>query len=612
MEDMQTARPILRFLQGSAVLAAVALVSSTVTAQSDTAEDAGVRSAGDDARFRVIERFPERKSEPDAPKQQQDLELVISDQLAEAIRHSNWARAAKLFERRIGQEKPSHDFLHGYIAWKRQQWREARKRFDATAQRWSMLDDYSSYYSAAAALKAGDAHDAVVRAARVPTTSRLFGDALAVMTEGLTRSGTITDRRRAIRVAGRYLDHFPSGDHAADMRLTLAKLHLKEQNFADAADRLFELLEHHPLSDRAEEAEKLLGEHRESLPETARQKIDDRPKTLQLARLRALYEDHANEKVIEEATNYIENWTPGSKARCQALYWIGRSYTKLRQHEEASKWYERVLDECEGMPPYERKALYVGGKSFWNAGRKQEALTWFERLWTRYDDHSYADDGMYFAARIYRELDKGETASKLLADQVERYPEGDMAADAHWLRVRAMFHQNNYDRVVEYVGGLESTGEDDMSTRGRLNYYRARALEASGRSEKARQGYVAVARDNPLTLYALLALNRIARMDGIGGGQPFCKAASTICDELADGSDGASSNGPSVPDLPERVRSDAAYRRGAALLRLGIREWARHEFDALFSHYSGNDEALLALADLLDRAGAHEIAYALP
>jgi hypothetical protein len=37
-----------------------------------------------------------------------------------------------------------------------------------------------------------------------------------------------------------------------------------------------------------------------------------------------------------------------------------------------------------------------------------------------------------------------------------------------------------------------------------------------------------------------------------------------LVDERGEGTD-------AVPRLPQRVRSDAAYRRGAALLRLGLR-----------------------------------------
>ena len=608
---MQRARPICWPAVLSITALTLMLPPAIADAQSD-GEREGVREAGDDARFRVIERFPERQQNRDAPESE-DLELAISEQLAEAMEQNDWARAARLFDRRLGKEEPSHAFLRGYIEWKRGRWNAARKQFDAAAQSWSMLDDYAAYFAADAAFKAGDYHVAVVRGARVPTSSRLFGDALAVMARGLVKKGTGVDRRRAVRVATRYLDHFPTGEHAAKMRLTLGRLHLDAGEYAKAADRLFALIEEHPLSEEAEEAERLLEKHRKSFSESVREKIDQRPKELQLAHLGALYESHASEEVIKKGSGWVEGWTPGGRTRCQGLYWIARSHTKLRQHEKALDWYDRVLDECEGVPPYERNALYVGGKSYWNAGKKEQALEWFERLWTRYDHHSFADDGMYFAARIHRELDQTEQASELLADQVDRYPDGDMAADAHWLRVREMYAEEDYEGVVEYVDGLEQTGEHELYTRGRLHYFRARALQLQGEGEKALDAYVDVARSHPLTLYALYALNRVARMKGIGSGEKLCEAVPAICDELTAETDDESSTAEGgVGRLPKRVRNDAAYRRGAALLRIGIREWARREFDLLFAHYAANKDALLALADLLDRAGAHAIAYGLP
>ncbi len=569
-----------------------------------------MRSAGDDAHFRTIDRFPEEGSE-EGDGEADELELVVSEKLAEAIQRGDWSEAKKAAGRRIGEERPAHAFLDGYIAWKRERWKEARRSFDAAAANWGRLTDYASYYGAAASLEAGEAHEAVVRAARVPSSSRLFGDALSVMTRALLESGGASDQRRARRVAGRYLEHFPDGEHAARMRLELMRLNLGEQAWQKAVDRAFSLLERDPLSDEAEEADELLEAHLEEFPEALREEVEPRPRELQMAYLEALYERHRSEKVIEEATERLESWTPGGRPRCRAMYWTGRSHTKLRRHEEATDWYDRILDECAGVQPFERNALYVGGKSYWNAGQKREALGLFEQLWTDYDDHSFADDGMYFAARIHRELDQNGRAMELLGRQVDRYPDGDMAADAHWLRVRAMIRDEDWKQVVAYVDSLDDTGEGEPYTRGRLAYYRARALQARGETDRAREQYRDVAESHPLRLYALLALSRLAKLDGVPPGEDVCAAKARLCEQMLE-ADGDEEAETFVPSLPGEVREASHFRRGAALLRLGLREWAHHEFDRLFEQFSGKKRPLLALADLLDRAGAHEFAYGLP
>jgi soluble lytic murein transglycosylase len=601
----------------AAVVCAFGMPVPEAAAQSDAGiDDGGMKSAGSDARFRVIERFPDEEerstaSGTESRSRPDRLELAVSDELAEAIQRSDWAEAAKIAGRRIGEDRPSHAFIDGYIAWKRERWEAAREAFDESADSWSKLEDYSAYYAAASALEAGEHHDAVVRAARVPTASRLFGDALSVMVRGLLASEATSDRERAGRVASKYLDHFPSGEHAPRMRLELVGLGIDQEGWTDAADRAFELLERHPLSDEAEEVADLLDEHAGEFPDDIRAKIEDRPKSLQLAYLEALYQRHRSEKLIDEATGRVESWTPGGRPRCQAMYWIGRSHTKLRQHDRAGDWYDRILDECAGIPPFERKALYVGGKSDWNAGHKEDALDLFERLWTDYEDHSFADDTMYFAARIHRERDDMQRAMELLGRQVDRYPNGDMAADAHWLRVRAMYRHDNYDRIVSYVDSVEHPRENEPYTRGRLAYFEARALEARGNLERAREGYREVARSHPLRVYALLALNRIADLEGVPEDVGVCEALSDLCEQLP-GAGGSSAETSYARSLPDQVRGAQAFRRGAALFRLGIREWARDEFDRLFDQFSGEKRALMALADLLDRAGAHDFAHGLP
>ena len=454
-------------------------------------------------------------------------------------------------------------------------------------------------------------HEAVVQAARVAGGSRLYGDALFLMASGLLEAGTAADENRAIRVARTYLEQFPDGEHAGQMRLMLGRQLFERDGWEEGASHLYALMIEQPLSKQAEEAQSLLESHREELPGEYREKLEHPPKKLHMARLEALFDRHRSEKVVERAGERVDGWTPGSRPRCRLLYWIGRSQTKLREHADAAEWYERILEECDGIPPFEKKALYLVGKSYWNSGERQKALDRFERLWSDFEDHSYADDVMYFAARIYRELDEFARADEVLTRQVERYPDGDMAANAHWMRVRRLFKEEDYAAVVEYVDGLDSTGEEGPATRGRLEYFRARALHLSDKDGSARKAYREVAEQYPLSLYALFALNRLARLEGVETDDLCDSKRWEVCQKLAAGGADAE-EGAFEPELPQSVRSTAAYAKGVRLLQLGIREWAEPEFDRLFDQFAHDRDAILAIADLIDRAGAHDFSYGLP
>jgi soluble lytic murein transglycosylase len=112
-------------------------------------------------------------------------------------------------------------------------------------------------------------------------------------------------------------------------------------------------------------------------------------------------------------------------------------------------------------------------------------------------------------------------------------------------------------------------------------------------------------------VYALLALNRIADIEGVPEDVGVCEGLSALCEQLPGAGESGGETTYATP-LPDKVREAESFRRGAALFRLGIREWARDEFDRLFGRFSGEKRALMALADLLDRAGAHDFAYGLP
>ena len=595
------------------VVCAILCVPGVLAAQPSSPGSSGdVRSAGGDAQFRVIDRFPKAEKASTDDASEASLESLISRQVIEAMQRGAWHLAERRFSRRIGEVEPSHRFLRGYLAWKSEEWSEASKHFGFAAEHLPVLADYAHFYHAASELERGRYHRAVTLAARVPPKSRLYPDALYVMAKGLSEAGKSSDRERAIRVMKTYVDNFPAGEHASELRLELARSLFAEKSWKKGVEQLFSLLEAHPLSEQAEEADELLEKYESNVSEDQRRKIAERPRELRMARLEALFEAHDSEKLIDEAKPLVEEWTPGGRPRCRGLYWIGRSHTKLRKHGEAATWYERVLDECEGIPPFERKALYLAGKSYWNSGEKKTAIERYKRLWERFESHSFADDAMYFCARIHRELGASGEAVELLEKQVERHPDGDMADDAHWLRVREMFRRDDYERAVAYVDELEETGEDELAVRGRLHYFRARALEKSGEPKEAREAYLEVATDNPLTIYALFAINRIARLDGELDSDNLCvREGRSPCHALR-ASAAEAAEREFRPTVSDTMRSTAVYRKGSLLLRLGIRSWAKDEFDRLFRQFSSDPNAILGLADLLDRAGARSFAYRLP
>jgi len=590
------------------ILAAVFATPGVLTAQENSPSAGDVRKAGNEARFRVIERLPNAGGDREGSSPA--LEYAVSEDVRAGMRREEWSAALEALRGRIGEWEPRLRFLRAVLRYRLEEYERAYEEFARLRSELPPLADYSAYLAGASALELGRHHDAVLAAAKVPESSRLYSEGLYVLAKGLIGSGADSDWRRAERVIRRYLARFGEGAHAAELRLAAVEELLDREQWESAAERLFEIRRYHPLAPEAERARELLDEHRDEWSESARSAVDEPPDRQRTAYFRALFERHRSERLIEELGEEVDRWTPGSRERCRAAYWMGKSHTKLRRHGEAAEWYDRILEDCRGVGPYERRALYLGGKSYWNTGDLGRALELFDRLSSGFSDHSFADDALYFSARILREQGRPERAVSRLREQVERYPEGDMASDAHWLLVRRWLEVDRFGEIVSYVEGLERTGEREAETRGRLRYFLGRAHQKRGDAEAARSAYRRVVSSNPLDYYALLAANRLARMAGAAEGTNLCgEPRPDFCEEFGGGAEGGSFGGG---ELPAAVRSSRAFERGSVLLSVGLREWAGEEFRRLLDRVETDPKTTLAVAHLLDRAGAYSLSYSIP
>ena len=562
----------------------------------------GLQSAGGDANFRVIERFPDESKAESTP--------TLPDALLDDLRAEDWSAARDRIETLKADASGEPDwqlsFVDAYVAFKMGDAAEAAERFESLAARAPKLVDYALYLGAKAALEADEPHRAVMMAAQIPPTSLKYGPGLGLLGRALLDAGGASDVKRAIRVMHRYLE-MVAGGAARQVRFMLGETLAAEGSWQEAADQLIEVWKRHPLSDVGQKARSLLEDNLSKLTDAQRDIVSSPPREFTMAYFQALFDGHHSRRLIDELADPLKGWTAGTEHRCRGLYWMAKSHTKLREHRDAASWYQKVLEECRGIEPWERMALYNAGRGYWNVGERRKALEIFETLWTRFDHHSFADDAMYFAGRIHRERNDGEAARAILREQVKKHPDGDMAAQAHWLLVREMMEAQNWSGVIDYVDGLESTGEEDRDTIGRLGYMRARSLQKMGRNDAARDAYRRVTEAAPMTYYGLLAGNRLRdSVEATGADwQAWCQREDAAVCRTVDGPVREYS-------VPGEVEKDMRFQKGVALLHLGLQELARGELKALFEAFGGQDSALKGLADLLSQAGAHPMAHRLP
>ena len=594
-----------------AVIAAVAIGAAALVISTTAEADDDLRGAGDEDRFRVIDRFDDSDVVTDGayelPAVDEDSRLHAA---VEQVEHEEWNNADSKFRNLSGAtdflaERPAKRFLAGYVALQAGDADRALNLFDGLCDDTQPIDDYCAHYTAKAAMENGDPHRATIAAARISEDSRLYADSLLLLAESLTEAGESEDLRRAAEVLELYLRNYSDRNDAADARLKLGETYEELDRLDDAAEAYIELRDNHPLRDEAGDAEDRLDRLADDLDDRFAERIDEESLDRTMRRFRGLHNLHRSETIIDELPDKIDDFPDDAESeRCEALYMVADCHTKLRKHAEAVPWYDRVLDECADVEDYEVRALYRTARSRWNAGNYDGALTHWARIFDEYPDHSFADDAKFFTARILRSDDRPDEAYEVLHRQVERYPDGDMAKDAHWLIVRHYFEQDDFSAAVDYIDELDDTGEDDLYTRGRLHYFRALAHKRLGDADAAEKGFAQVAEDYPMSYYALLAFNRLARLSGIDA-DDACDAVSHYCESILNDGDHADAE----VEIPRQLRDDDAFARGSLLLALGLNSHARSEFSDLRRRHSADDSTLWALSSLLDDAGAYPISH---
>ena len=471
--------------------------------------------------------------------------------------------------------------------------------YEAAARDYPLLAEYALYYGARSAYAAGQYEKAITLSQGIPSGSRFGVRASYLHGVSLLKLGAYTD---AITAMEAWAVKNPKDGLLAEVKLDLALAHEAAGHPEDAGKLYHQLRFRFPgssMEDQAEAGEKRMRKllSAKVAAKVFRVTLDDR-----LMRANVLYDRHRSDEVVAEMTEVLgeRSVKTGSKMWCDAVWLRARAYTKLRKHTESVADYNAMIDGCK-RDSRMLQALFADGKALWNVNRDKESLAIFERVWTEFPTQSYADDAVLYAARIHRSNDNVAESQRLLGFQIEHFPNGDMLSDAHWYLFVDLYGRGEYAKAIAYADKVgDKTGENDLYTRGRLAYFRSRALEQMGDVAGAREGFAKVARDVPMSYYALLALNRLKVLDP----ERFGKEVTALATQ------GAADEVWTID--PPQVASDSAFRRGVELLRLGLFSEAKGEFADLRARFPGKEDLLWVLTLLFDHAGAYNLSHDIP
>jgi soluble lytic murein transglycosylase len=328
-----------------------------------------------------------------------------------------------------------------------------------------------------------------------------------------------------------------------------------------------------------------------------------------LRRAEALLDANRNESALALLAPLLSGLPepgPTEPFACRARSAAGRGLRKERSYQRAIEALRPVADRCADAEVRVR-ALYVLASAASIAGDKDEAIRLYLRLARDFPEHSFADDALFFAADLLARGGMRAEAQDALATLVREHPAGDYHDEARFRLAWLSRRGGDADAAVAQLLAIEEQQQQrgDPYEHARAAYWRARVLAERGKEGKAAARVIwadLVAR-YPAGYYGLLAR---ARLSGDAAREPALPVAA------------APEPSPAADVTWEAgaLRDEPRFRAGVVLLRLGLPRDAAEELGAieprrLHEAAEASPDAVLLVADLLDRAGDHRAAHGL-
>jgi soluble lytic murein transglycosylase len=284
---------------------------------------------------------------------------------------------------------------------------------------------------------------------------------------------------------------------------------------------------------------------------------------------------------------------PGEDYACRAQSALGRAHRRERSHAKAAETLRPVIEGCDD-PGIRVRALFVLAGASAATGDRVEAIAFYRRLAREFPRHPYADDALFQAATLLAREGRKDEAHEALTAVARGDPDGDHRDEARFRLAWLARGDGRLDAAAAQLLAIEeSERHDDPYEHARAAYWRARILADRGEpgARAAREIWADLAGRYPADYYGLLSRDRL--------GQDLPAPA-------------LAAQAPAARWDPGPLEADRHFRAGVALLRLGLDREAAEELAAIDpAHLAGSGDApepVLAVADLLDRAGDHRAA----
>lgn len=462
------------------------------------------------------------------------------------------------------QARPTaaRDFVLGVAAYRLEKWDEAERALAGTADGFSLLGDFSLYYRASALSHLSRPDEALPlldRLRKEYPESPLFRSALLLSSDLLFRKG---DYQGALDSYRRFSVAYPSGNDTLKARHRAAVCREKLGDPAGAVSELRALWLAQPGKGVAAEAEadlaRLAGTGLTVAPYTGEELLN---RALVLLDRRSYREAAA--ALVAIPPESLPEQLRGKLAFKTAL-----ALYRAKRNRDAEEAFARLSSQQSPYPEYTVEAAYWHACVLDRTGRDSDAEAAFMKVAENSPGSDLADDALFQAALIRKGAGEHGKAIALFRRLATGYPSSSHVPRSLWEIAWGLYLSGSYR---EAAGGF-ARAAGEPAYRERALYWKARALEAAGEKEAAREARSALLEDFPAGYYALT----IEKETGV----QTSRIPTLGQDQL-----------PSLP-LPD------GYDRAKALISLGLYEEARMEMKAVRARIGSRSRNAMALAGL--------------
>ncbi|HEY3256341.1 MAG TPA: transglycosylase SLT domain-containing protein, partial [Polyangiaceae bacterium] len=507
-------------------------------------------------------------------------------------------------------ERFRYDFLLARLDEQAGQFAPALLAYTRVSQGSSPLVSYARVGEARALLALGRPKEVSARCAAVADSEPAARLKWPVLAEAARLSG---DRTAAIAAYEQVLLALPAGVERAESEQRLATA-LLDAAALGTGDRSAQILRALSLARRIQNepgvqrvalasAQALEARALALLPEPLQAQHRDRDPAEQLERVRALSDARRfaeAEQAAEQTLAALPESERTGSLGCEVQFLSGKALAATRAYARAGEVFEALLSQCKDLD-LRARAQFSAGKAAASDGQHMLAVKRFAALEQDAPKSSLADDARLYGALSYLDLGVEARFTELLSALPDDYPDGDMVPEGSFrLALRRLDKQDFQgaarvlERVLDNKFSLTARAADFA---GRERYFHARALAASGESERALGEYESLIRDLPLSYYMLSAYSALHAVDAE-------RARAILAGALA-----AVPSGPVV--VTNRAEfSGPGFGRALELFGVGDLDNGARELDALGLADSSRPEILWGLSKLYAEAGSVKLSHA--